>query len=193
MVTVGDGQVPELEFRSLDVVRWHRCVIEAKSQDDPELILDAVIRELGLLRQDAEPSLWAVRVEVHGKCKAHVTLQARSAHWISEMRAQSLALDAERLWLEKVFFITAPDTESLAQTLEGPFEELLAVLKELRSDPKQLNELAGPLAELKRKLPVELTQSDDGTDPTNLDWLRGLLDRVEPVLRERLLSSEPTP
>lgn len=193
LVTVGEDRAPKLEFRALEVVRWHRCVISAKSEDSAEAILDRVIAELGVLRQDTEPSLWAVRVDVRGKCKTHAGLQANSAHWISELRARALALDAERLWLERISFKTAPDTDFSPQTLDGPFEELAAVLNELGSDPTQLAELGEHLAELKRKLPAELAQSEAGLDPTDPGWLHGLLDQVEPLLRQRLLPSEKSP
>jgi DNA repair exonuclease SbcCD nuclease subunit len=193
LVTVGDKQAPELKFHALDVVRWHRCVITAKSEESPDAILDRVIAELGVLRRDTEPSLWAVRVEVRGKCKAHAALQAKSAHWISELRARALALDAERIWLEKIMFKTAPAAETSTQTLDGPLEELVAVLGELGRDPKELTQLGEQLTDLKRKLPAELTQSDEGLDPTDPAWLRGLLDQVEPVLRERLLASDKAP
>ena len=45
---------------------------------------------------------------------------------------------------------------------DGPFEELVDVIEQLRCDPVSMNSVIDELAELKRKLPVELTHDPDG-------------------------------
>lgn len=190
LVTIKNGHLADKEFRDLGAVRWQRLSIVVGPTDGPDDILDRAREAMRKLLEEPDPSLFAVRIQVQGSCKGHGALQARAEHYIGQLRAQALDLDADRLWLEKIVFATTPDSASLAQRLEGPIEELVNLLNQIRQDAKQLQELAEPLADLKRKLPFELTQAGAGLDPTDPAWLHGLLDQVEPLLLQRLLFPE---
>lgn len=193
LVTVTEGETPAIEFRPLDVVRWQRCVVTAANSDTPDCLFDRASEYLKKICQDPEPPLWAVRVEFTGNCRAHGALQAEGARWTNELRARTLALADDRLWLEKVLFRTNSDSKTTPPILDGPFEELALVLNQLRENPEKLRALADSLAELKRKLPADLFHGDPPLDPTDPAWLQTLLDQVEPILRQRLFPQEALP
>jgi hypothetical protein len=53
-----------------------------------------------------------------------------------------------------------------------------------------MNEVVGELAELKRKLPAELTQDPEGPQLSDALWLQSLLVQVQPLLMDLLIKSE---
>ena len=74
---------------------------------------------------------------------------------------------------------------------DGPIEELLDVLEQLRADPGSMTAVVEELAELKRKLPAELTprprrpaarRAPNGCEPC--------LGQVQPLLLDLLLKSQ---
>lgn len=193
LVTVQGGRQPEVDFHCLDVLRWELCVVDAVGLRDSDLVLEQVADQLGRLRQENDDRLLAVRVEVHGTCSAHEQLLADPQRWTNEVRARAIEIGGEKLWIEKVKFLTRPSGSAEALSLDGPIEELLAVLEQLRTDENQLQELGGQLSDLKRKLPAELQQGPDAFDLNDPAWLRHVLDQVQPVLSSRLLSRKDTP
>jgi hypothetical protein len=53
-----------------------------------------------------------------------------------------------------------------------------------------MNGILDELAELKRKLPAELTQDPEGPQLNDAEWLQTLLVQVQPMLLDLLLKSE---
>ncbi len=53
-----------------------------------------------------------------------------------------------------------------------------------------MNAVVDELAELKRKLPAELTQDPDGPRLDDALWLQTLLGQVQPLLLDLLIKSE---
>ena len=74
--------------------------------------------------------------------------------------------------------------------VDGPIEELREVLEQYRTEPGSLHAVIEELADLKRRLPPELTSDPDGPRLSDDEWLRTLLGQVEPFLMDVLLKSE---
>ncbi len=123
-----------------------------------------------------------------GACQAHAELLADHAHIVQEIRSQSVQNIGDLAWIEKVKIRTEPPGQSLPSTGEGPLEELRQLIQELRDNEQSLVELAAPLDELKRKLPLEIMSDDLALGEAAT--LRRLLDQVEPMLLQRLLKTE---
>ena len=78
---------------------------------------------------------------------------------MAEVRSLATERGGDRLWIERVELQTRPPR---AVTMpDGPIEELLEVLEQLRADPASMNTVVDELAELKRKLPAELIHDPD--------------------------------
>jgi DNA repair exonuclease SbcCD nuclease subunit len=128
------------------------------------------------------------KVEVSGLCHAHERLQANPQKWTNEIRSLAAEACADEIWIEKVKFGTDPPGTHASPPADGPFGELLGVIEELCTDPKQVQRLHEEFAELCRKLPEELTA---GPDPLRLNdpaWLQRMLPRVRPLLVSRLFA-----
>jgi DNA repair exonuclease SbcCD nuclease subunit len=185
VVTVDGGSV-SMEFQPLDVMRWQFLSVEAAEKADAEQVARQVSDQLASLRQQHAMPL-AVRVEVFGRTAAHREIQADPCYWTNEIRAR--ALEVGEIWLEKVNVRTLP-AHGFDPAGDGPIDELLGLLEELRADPSQLLAFARELTELDqltRKLPAELRQPE-GFQPTEPRWLHPILDQAEALLARRLLS-----
>jgi DNA repair exonuclease SbcCD nuclease subunit len=188
IVTVDRGQVQDCRFEALDVVRWERCPVDATGAQDLDDILARTVESLAALVQKADDRLLAVRVEIRGICPAHTTLMAQTSHVVQEIRSQAIQTMGDLAWIEKVKLETKPPGQSQMFLDDGPLEELRSLFQELRGDEATLKELAAPLDELRRKLPTEILSDELALDDPAT--LRRLLDQVEPILLQRLLSTE---
>jgi exonuclease SbcD len=139
-----------------------------------------------LLRSESDPDrLLAVRVVLHGASSLHDRLHADPERYVAEVRNLGLERGGDRLWIEKVEFQTRSARAVVVP--DGPIEELREVLDQLRADPAALAALGEELAELRRKLPAELTGDPDAPRLSDPGWLLGLLDEVQPFLLDLLL------
>ncbi|HET6425722.1 MAG TPA: hypothetical protein VFG20_18675, partial [Planctomycetaceae bacterium] len=70
---------------------------------------------------------------------------------------------------------------------DGPWDELAALLVELRTQPEQLQALGSEILELGQRLPAEIDIGLDAIDP---QATAALLDDVEALLWNRLTPAE---
>lgn len=181
LVTLGSGGV-EREFHRLDVVRWERLTVDVTGVAGESELFERVDRTIEkLIRDDGNPDrLLAVRVVLEGATAWHDRIHADPDRYLNEVRSLGHERGRDRLWVERAEFRTR--SPQAASAVEGPIEELLAVIDELRADPSALADLGEELADLARKLPPEFVGDPDAPDPTDTGWLAGLLDRVHPLL-----------
>jgi hypothetical protein len=116
-------------------------------------------------------------------------LAGSAEHWMNQVRAIALNVGMGNVWIEKVKFRTTPETVRHADDLDdGPLREITQYLEDLRGDDELLAPLVEQLSDLARKLPDELSLSgdDDAVRLTDTEYLRQMLDQVEPLLMMRL-------
>ncbi len=189
VVSVDDSGKTELQFESLDVFRWHELSISIDQAADGEQILECVSTEIRDFVHEHDELPVALRVVLTGASPAHNELTGSTDHWINQIRAIALNVGMGNVWIEKVKFRTTPEVVRHAGDLdEGPLREIAQYLDDLRGDDELLAPLVEQLSDLARKLPAELT-STDSDDPVRLndaDYLRQMLEQVQPVLMMRL-------
>lgn len=185
VVRVDDAGRAEAEFHALDVFRWARLTVDVSGAADGEEAMDRAMSAVERALEEAEGRPLAARVELTGPCPAHEALLADPEHWTNELRAAALDGAGDRVWLEKVRFQTKPDRE---RTLpEGPLQEVMALLDELKADPEALEALGNELfTDLARKLPAELRNGNPAPNPEDMDWLAEVLETSRPLLLHRL-------
>ncbi|MFP4032629.1 MAG: exonuclease SbcCD subunit D [Desulfococcaceae bacterium] len=185
VVRVDDAGRAEVEFHALDVFRWARLTVDVSGAADGEKAVDRAMAAIERAMEENEGRPLAARVELTGPCAAHEALLADPEHWTNELRAAALGAAGDRVWLEKVRFRTQPDRE---RTLpEGPLQEVMALLDELKADPDALKELGSDLfGDLARKMPAELRNGNPAPNPEDSDWLKEILDAGRPLLLHRL-------
>jgi hypothetical protein len=133
----------------------------------------------------------AVRVQLEGQTPVHGELFGREHQLRAEVIGQVVALNPERLWLEKVRIATqAPDD---IQALEGRADalaDLQGLLREAQSDPDFIKSLQADLMGLVGKAPLELQTSVASFKDIRDGNLDALLDEVRPALMAHLARSE---
>ena len=191
LVTIGPGGVDK-EFHRLDVVRWERLAVDLTGVASESEIFDRVGRVIdGLVGLDGDPDrLLAVRVVLEGATTWHDRILADSDRYLNEVRSLGHDRGRGRVWVEKAEFRTRAPKASTS--LDGPIEELLALIDEIRADPSSLGDLGPDLADLAKKVRPEFDGEPDAPDPADPLWLAGLLDRVHPLLVD-LIAPEGRP
>ncbi len=185
LVTVTGDQEVRAEFHALDVFRWEICRVDVSNAPD----VDTMIEQIGGAIQNRVEShggmALAVRIEVEGETPLHEAIHADLDRWKNDIRVAAMETAGDRVWIEKVKLATRPPGEA-HRGLEGPLEELAAVFQELRSDDRDLPELVAGLSDLERKLRVGHLGRDGELRLHDAEWLRDVLQEVEPMLLARL-------
>ena len=102
LVSAEDGEITELERLEVDVLRWHMLDIDVSVVAD----MRSAVRMVGLAMEQLLESTpadlpLAVRVVFKGCSAAHAELIVDEGQLRQEVIAQAVALDADRIWVEK--------------------------------------------------------------------------------------------
>lgn len=186
LVTLGKDRKASVEFHRLDVVRWESIEIASPESTHEDQIADLAASMIDpILADEDDARLVAARVVVKGPSKAHERLLAGPERLAAAVRARANDLGVDRLWIEQVKIKTLP-MRTTPTIGDGPIEELFSLLDEYRSDAARLETAGQALADLKQKLPAEASDGPDAPQLDDPEWLRGILDAAEAILRERL-------
>ena len=190
LVTVHSDRRFEPVFHRLDQARWERVRVELSELDTEADLLGRTAEMLdGLLASEPDPDcLLAVRVVVGGTSSLQGRLTAEPERFVNEVRGLATERGNDRLWVEKVEMQVRPPSTIMIP--DGPIEELLDVLEQLRGDADALREVVDELGDLKRKLPAEFLHDPDSPQLGQAEWLRTLLDQVQPLLLDLLRKSQ---
>lgn len=191
LVTVGNGEVVEVEPRDLDVMRWSLCELDVTACETVDDIYEQVRSGLQVALDAAEGRPVAVRLVLQGNCSAHTKLHAGRDHWAQEYRALATGLGGAGIWLEKVSIKTKPSVsmdEVLAR--DDALGGLLRAIQNIKLDDTALDELANEVSALRQKLPAELLDGEDSYNPVSPDQLKESLEDIKELLVTRLLSTE---
>lgn len=162
LVSAEEGELTAVERIEVDVLRWHRLEVDIT----PATGLRDSVRLAGqameqLLEHSAGGHPMAVRVVFTGTSAAHAVLAGQESQLRQEVIAQAVALDAERLWVEKVRLSSrAP---AALPALAGEGGDALAELQQMAlaagADADFLRSLQGDLQTLLEKLPHEVLEA----------------------------------
>ncbi len=187
LVRVESGDDVSLEFCPLDVIRWQLAEVNldaaAASADDLLKRFHESLKDL--LREDNDRPL-AIRVLVKGTTRFHHEYLADQEHWLNNLRAVAIDAGVDRVWIEKVQFLTALPTAAVgAGEVGGPWEGVAAALEQLRTDAEYRREVLNEFDELIRKLPEPLAQEYRIGASPNERW-ESIFAVAEAILQQRL-------
>jgi exonuclease SbcD len=177
-------------FHRLDQVRWERSHVDIsglETESDALSRTGNVLDEL-IASETAPESLLAVRVIMRGRTANHGRLFSDLDRLTAEVRNVATERGSDRIWIEKVELQLEPQREKAM--VDGPVDELMEVLEQLRNDRTSLEPVLAELAELKRRLPSELIHDPEGPRLSDADWLQSLLGHVQPLLLDLLMKSQ---
>jgi DNA repair exonuclease SbcCD nuclease subunit len=191
LVTVEGGRVTAVEHRSLDVVRWCVCELDAGRAASPDDILDLVRVALDRAVLGADGRAVAARVVLAGRTPAHTSVQRDPEQILNAIRAVANDVGGGEVWVEKILVRTSipVDLDEIAAR-DDAIGQLTRSLRALRTDDAGLKSLADDLADLRFQLPAEIREGDDAVEIDDLGFLRSVLDEVEQLLVPRLLARE---
>lgn len=196
VVTAEDGEITDVERLEVDVLRWHALEVDISEVSDRR----GAIREVGFALEralDATPSHLplAVRVEFKGRSAAHPALVADEGQLRQEVIAQAVALDPDRIWIEKVRVASeALTTEPLPsnEDARGALADLAALTLLAKNDPDFVQSLQADWQALLEKLPHEVLQASPDLQALRQDPLAQLPERLlqaTPMLLGRVAQS----
>jgi DNA repair protein SbcD/Mre11 len=182
MVTAEDGEITDVDRVEVDVLRWYALEVDISDVGDRRGAIRAA--GLGLERVlEAIPSHLplAVRVLFKGRSAAHAELVSDEGQLRQEVIALALALDADRVWIEKVRVASEPQGTDL-----GPSEdEALGALAELgdlalvaKDDADFVNSVQADWLALLEKMPHDVLQASPDLHALRLDPLAQMPERL---------------
>lgn len=193
LVTTEDAEVFGVDRLAVDVLRWHALEIDISEVTD----LKGAVRMVGLAMErllEATPAdlPLAVRVVFKGRSAAHAELLLGEGQLRQEVIAQAVALDADRIWVEKI----RVDSEGLRVSLSSSEDEALGALAELESlalsaqdDPDFVRSLLADWQSLLEKLPHDVLQTAPDLSALRQDPSTQVSDRIKqaaPLLMARV-------
>ncbi len=177
-------------FHRLDLVRWERGHVDISGLEAEADVLDRtghLLDEL-IASETVHESLLAVRVVLRGRTVLHGRLFSDPDRLTAEVRNVATERGGDRIWIERVELQLEPPRDKAM--IDGPIDELLEVVEQLRHDRTSLDSVLLELAELKRRLPSELIHDPEGPRLSDADWLQSLLGHVQPLLLDLLVKSQ---
>ena len=193
LVTAEDGEISEVNRLAVDVLRWHALDIDISAAADLKGAVRMVGLAMGHLLEATPADLpLAVRVVFKGRSAAHAELLLQEGQLRQEIIAQAVALDADRIWVEKIRVAS----EDLRISISSSEDEALGALAELESlalsaqdDPDFVRSLVADWQSLLEKLPHDVLQTAPDLSALRQDPLSHVSDRITqaaPLLMARV-------
>ena len=204
VLTVSDGHVVDHRHAALDTVRWVQCRVDVSDAMSGDDAVQLARKSLSEAAAQADGRLLAARIVLIGATRAHAALLRAPEHWTAELRAMSLDLGQGDVWLERVKLETIGREASLAAfdlaVREDALGQLVAQIESLSDDPSVLAPLAARFADLKKKLPAQLTEGEELAEGVprerpllridEADYIASILPEVKELLLARLGEGE---
>lgn len=163
LVTADDGQITEVDRLEVDVLRWHVLEIDIGAMADLRSAVRLVGQAMERLLESTPSELpLAVRVVFKGRSAAHAELVVDEGQLRQEVIAQAVALDADRIWVEKVRVTSealSPAQSSSEDESRGALAELEALALSAQDDPDFVRSLQADWQALLEKLPHDVLQA----------------------------------
>jgi len=200
LVTTEGAEITQVDRLEVDVLRWQALDIDITTATD----LRSAVRLAGLAMAqllEATPAglPLAVRVVFKGSSAAHTALVVDEGQLRQEVIGQAVALDADRIWVEKVrvtsqALTTAPPLDE-AET-HGALAELESLALSAQDDPDFVRALQADWQALLEKLPHDVLQAAPELAALRQDPLAQLPGRIRqatPLLMARVGQDARTP
>lgn len=182
LVTAEDGEITDVDRLEVDVLRWHVLEIDISTVAD----LRSAVRQVGLAMEqtlEATPAdlPLAVRVVFKGRSAAHAELVVDEGQLRQEVIAQAVALDADRIWVEKVRVLSeAPATvqSTAEEDAQGALAELEKLALSAHDDPDFVRSLQADWQVLLEKIPHDVLQGAPDLSALRQAPLAQVSDRI---------------
>ncbi|MDC0935933.1 DNA repair exonuclease [Pirellulales bacterium] len=185
LVRVEESGEVAVEFAPLDVLRWENLEVDVTKIDGRSDLLEQTTGSLRGAIERAEGRLLAARVTLTGESADANLLGADLRQLTAEVRACAVDVGSDNVWIEKVKNKTRRREEKLttAEPDDGPFAEVRSLVRELTGSATVGEDLGVDFGDLQRKLPSELTETLNISDPV---WWQNVLHEAESRLMAQM-------
>ncbi len=192
LVTVDEKSTkPDLEMRSLDVLRWILLTIDLTDVLEMREVWDLTRKEIQKAIKNAEGRPVALRICYEGPTKMVDQISANPDHFTHEVKARGAEVAGENVWIEKVENQLSGKRDLAAGLSDdSPLGIMLRDIIKIDGNPEEIDGLDGVLTELKQKLPLEAYKNDTGLNLDDEDTIKGLIEEVKQMLVSKLLMEE---
>lgn len=185
LVEIEPSRSWNVQFRSLDVLRWEVASIDLSAACTMEDLAGAVMVPLEQLAADAGGLPLAVRLELTGRTALHGTIMADLERAVSEVQNAANMAAPGKIWLEKVRWMTRPVALPAADRHHGDaLAEIRRTLDVLGQDDQFIASFVADMGKILDRMPAYQQspgafQRDDPTDmATMLDEAGALLNAL---------------
>ena len=180
-----EGGRPGCEFHPLDVFRWEKCEVDVSGETTESGVIEKIMAQVSAAASETDLPM-AIRVSAEGACPAHDRIASDPERLTNAIRAETISLLRDRVWIEKIKLNTSPPPGQDSAGAGGPVAVLLNLIDQTRGDPGLLTELGSCLSDLWDRLPPEIRAGEGAVSPNDSEALARLLDEVGPMLVTRL-------
>jgi DNA repair protein SbcD/Mre11 len=161
IVSVDQGTVGRPERLLVDILRWTKLEVDVASASEMSQVASLVGQVLRRAVAEAEGRYVCCRLVLTGRTPAHGELFACGQQLAAEVRAQSIALGLDRLFVEKIKLETQPILSSEAIAARGDaVGELQQFFNDAVTDTVFLESLKSSFDVLVGRLPPELSDQE---------------------------------
>ncbi len=199
LVTVEASEITDLERFEVDVLRWHALEVDTTPAESMKGAARLAGQEIERLLDSVEGDLpLAIRVTFVGQSPAHSELLGQESQLRQEVIGQAVALNPDRIWIEKVRVATqaqgAHRTERRADDDSADaLRELEVIANSAASDSDFMQSLQQDIQLLLGKLPHEVLQAMPDLKEMRqepMQHLPALMERTTTVLMAQLQESQ---
>lgn len=164
LITAEGAEITDVERLEVDVLRWHALEIDISAAEDHRAAIRLVGQAMERLLDATEGDKpLALRIAFIGQSFVHDTLVSDEGQLRQEVIAQAVALNADRIWVEKVRVLSsAPSADRIRADDEalGALAELESLAMSASSDPDFVRSLLTDWQVLLEKLPHDVLQAE---------------------------------
>lgn len=183
LVTAEAGEISDIERLEVDVLRWQALEVDISEETDRR----GAIRAVGLALEqalDRTPTHLplAVRITFTGKTVAHSALIADEGQLREEVVAQAVALNPDRVWIERVRVHSEAPTATAASSsddAQGALADLAALTVKAKDDQAFVQALQADWLALLEKLPHEVLRASPELQALRQDPLAQIPERLQ--------------
>lgn len=164
LVTAEDAEVTDVERLEVDVLRWYELEIDISAAEDRRAAIRLVGQSMERLLDATEGDKpLALRIAFSGQSAVHDTLVSDEGQLRQEVIAQAVALNADRIWVEKVRLLSRAPSVARAMADDealGALAELESLAMSAQDDPDFVGSLLTDWQVLLEKLPHDVLQAE---------------------------------
>jgi len=188
LVTVEEGEVTDVAFQPVDVLRWDRVVIDATELLDGQQVINAVVQAISERLNAVGDLTLAVRIEVNGATRAHGELVLHGSHFDGRIRETVVERFVDQVWVEKIRLGTrmADDPEQ-AGLADEALADFLQDIDDADALDGAFSDVQAELETLKAAIPGDPRSPMELPDLTDPETRAELLESAKQLLVPRLL------